>query len=697
MTDSDSIKFKIEDNIGIIIGNNAPVNALSHSVRQGLLDNLKKLNDDQSVTGIILMGEGRTFFAGADISEFGKPMQTPSLNDVINEFELSKKPIVAAMHGTPLGGGLELALGCNYRVALKSTNLGLPEVKLGIIPGAGGTQRLPRLAGIEKALSMITSGTPIPATEALNHGIVDAIYDEELLANSKKFLLDKIETLDSHPITSKINERITADSKSIFEDFTSKIKKKFRGRKSPLSAIEAVKATTELDFKTGLEKERELFKICHDSTESSSLIHMFFSERQALKIPDIPKDTLAKEINSVAVLGCGTMGGGIAMSFANVNIPVVILENDQESLDKGMELIKNNYYKTVSKGRLTREKADKRISNISGSTDYNVIKDADIVIEAVFEDMSLKKKVFKQIDGIAKPGCILASNTSTLDIDEIASATQRPNDVIGTHFFSPANVMKLLEVVRGSNTGKEIIAATMKLAKRIKKIPVLAGNCDGFIGNRMFHSYIRQAHALAEEGAKVSEIDKAAYEFGWAMGPFAVNDLAGNDVGWRIRKRQMTEGNYDNIRYTATVADKLCEKGRFGQKTSRGFYIYDPETRKRLDDPEVDEMFEKVAKEKGIVRRTINKEEIMARLNWALLNTGCLILEEGFALRASDIDVIYAYGYGYPAWRGGPMKFAQDYGLDKVLQEIKNFKKNDDGMWPISSYLEELANSGKKF
>ena len=696
MNENKAVEYEIIDNIGIIKGTNPPVNALSYAVRTGLIKSLEKLSDDTSIEGIVLIGDGRTFFAGADISEFGKPMQEPDLNQVIKVFEESKKPIVAALHGTPLGGGLELAMGCNYRVALSSTKLGLPEVKLGIIPGAGGTQRLPRLAGIEKALSMITSGIPISSKDALESGVIEEIFEDALIANAINFIKGKLH-LESHPITSEIKDKIVNIDNEIFENFSKKIEKKYRGRKSPLHAIEAVKASANLDFAEGLKKERELFKICHDSKESSSLIHMFFSERKALKIPDIPKETKVLPINSAAVIGCGTMGGGIAMNFANVGIPVVVIENSQESLDKGMKIIEKNYLNTVSKGRMNESDFKNKMSLIKGATNLESISNVDVIVEAVFEEMSLKKEMFERIDKLAKENCILATNTSTLDIDKIAESTSRPNYVIGTHFFSPANVMKLLEIVRGKNTSKEVIASTMKLAKSIKKVPVLAGNCDGFIGNRMFHEYVRQAHALAEEGAKVSDIDRVIYDFGWAMGPFAVNDLAGNDVGWRIRKRHKKEGKYDNLRYTSTVADQLCELGRYGQKTNRGFYIYDSQTRQKQIDPEVDMMFEKVAKEKGISRRNIDDNEILNRLSWALLNTGCMILQEGFALRASDIDVTYAYGYGYPHWRGGPMQYGQDYGLEKVLEEIEGFRKNNPDMWPKCSYLEELVKGNKKF
>ncbi len=681
------------DNIGIIKVTNPPVNALSFAVRSQLLISLDNLLNDSNIDGIILIGEGRTFVAGADISEFGKPMKQPDLNSVISKYEKSHKPIVAALHGTPLGGGLELAMGCNYRIALDSTKLGLPEVKLGIIPGAGGNIRLPRLVGPVKAIEMIISGTPIIAKDALNNNLIDQLVTTNLLESAIKFITSKI--AETHPIASERKDKINNFDPKIFEKTKIKITKKMRGRKSPLFALKAIEYATSLPFKDALIKERELFKECHDSEESSSLIHMFFSEREATKIPDIPKEIKTRNIKTAAVIGCGTMGGGIAMNFANIGIPVLIIESNPELLEKGLNIIKNNYKKTVEKGRLSESKMQERMSLITGDLDLSSVSNADIIIEAVFEEMKLKKELFAKLDQYAKNSAILASNTSTLDIDAIANSTSRPGNVIGTHFFSPANVMKLLEVVRGSETNKDVIASTMLLGKKIKKVPVLAGNCDGFIGNRMFHEYIRQAHALAEEGALVADIDRVIFEFGWAMGPFAVNDLAGNDVGWRIRKRHKDEGKYDNLRYTSSVADRLCEMGRYGQKTGRGFYIYNPETREKTTDPEVDELYIQISRDKGIKRRNISDDEILNRLNWSLVNTGCMILEEGYALRASDIDVVYTYGYGYPSWRGGPMKYAEHIGLSKVVKDIELFRKSGDGMWPNCSLLEEYALSGK--
>ncbi len=690
------VSLIIKNNVGIIQVNNPPVNALSANVRSGLVNCLDQCIQNKTIESIVLIGGGRTFMAGADISEFGKPMKNPDLNEVIKKYENSTKPIVAALHGTPLGGGLEVAMGCNYRIAIKTTRLGLPEVKLGLLPGAGGTQRLPRLVGPEKAIEMITSGNPINASYALELGLVDSISENDLLEDAIAFSIEKINK-SNHPRVRDLNDKITSADPEVFNKARLMVSKKMRGREGPMRCIAAVEGATNLEFDEGLKNERKLFIECHDSEESTSLIHMFFSERGATKIPDVPKETQTREVNSATVLGCGTMGGGIAMSFANAKIPVTIIETNKEALEKGMNIIEKNYRNTVSKGRLSQEEMDKRLALINGTTEWDAISNTDMIVEAVFEEMELKKEIFSKIDKLAKPDAILASNTSTLDIDAIASATNRPENVIGTHFFSPANVMQLLEVVRGDNTSKEIIASTMALGKKIKKSPVLAGNCDGFIGNRMFHDYVRQAHALAEEGASVARIDKVIYDFGWAMGPFAVNDLAGNDVGWRIRKRHKTEGKYNNLRYTSTVADQLCEIGRYGQKTGRGFYIYDPNTRAASNDPEVDEMFTKIAKEKGIVQRDISDEEILNRLSWSLVNTGAMILEEGYALRASDLDIVYIYGYGYPSWRGGPMHYAEHIGLAKVVEDIKKFRNAGDGMWPVCKLLEDLAASNKSF
>ncbi len=692
------VTYQVKDNIGIITVENPPVNALSQAVRAGLAECLEKGINDNEAKALIVTGGGRTFMAGADISEFGKPAKNPDLNSVINAYENSPKATIAALHGTPYGGGLEVSMGCHYRIANSKTLLGLPEVKLGLLPGAGGTQRLPRLAGPEIALEMITSGNPIPASKALKEGLVEEVHEvnslDELIEKAIVFAKSIIAN-NSHPKSKERNEKISNISDEIFDNAIKKITPRLRGREGPLRCIEAVRGAVNLDFEDGLKNERALFQICHDSDESAALIHSFFSERMANKIPGLDKNTPLRDINKAVVLGCGTMGGGIAMSFVNAGIPVSIIETNEELLNKGMDIIKNNYAATVSKGRLSQDNMNKRMNLLTPTLDWDVMKDADIIIEAVFEEMDIKKEVFNKIDNLAKDGAILASNTSTLDIDEIASATKRPSEVVGTHFFSPANVMRLLEIVRGAETSLDILATLMSLAKKIKKVGIIAGNCDGFVGNRMFHQYVTQAHLLVEEGATPEQIDSVAEEWGWAMGPFAVNDLAGNDVGWRIRKRHKEENYYEGKKYASTVADRLCELGRFGQKVGKGFYKYDPATRKRESDPEVLNIIEEVRREKGINPREISNEEILSRLHGALINEGTRILEEGHAFRASDIDVCYINGYGFPAHRGGPMWQADKIGLDKIIQEIDSHKNADNLSWPESNLLNELKQSNK--
>ena len=637
--------------------------------------------------------------AGADISEFGKPTMSPDLNSVIFEYENSSKPTIAALHGTPLGGGLEVSMGCHYRVANSKTLLGLPEVKLGLLPGAGGTQRLPRLVGPELALEMITSGNPIPANKAMKEGLVSEIYEntthEELIDNAIVFA-NKILSNNDHPKSRNRAEKITNISPDIFDNAIKKITPRLRGREGPLRCIEAVRGAIDLSFEEGIKNERDLFKLCHDSDESEALIHSFFSERMANKIPGMDKNTPLRPINKAVVIGCGTMGGGIAMSFVNAGIPVSVIETTSEFLDKGMSVIKNNYSTTVSKGRLSQENMDKRMALLTPTLDWDVIKEADIVIEAVFEEMEIKKEIFAKIDNLAKEGAILASNTSTLDIDEIADATNRPEEVVGTHFFSPANVMRLLEIVRGSRTKVDILATLMSLAKKIKKVGIIAGNCDGFVGNRMFHQYVMQAHLLVEEGATPEQVDSVAENWGWAMGPFAVNDLAGNDVGWLIRKRHKAENYYEGKKYASDVADRLCELGRFGQKVGKGFYKYDPKTRKRESDPEVHKIIEDVRKEKGVNPREISDDEILSRLHGALINEGTRILEEGHAFRASDIDVCYINGYGFAAHRGGPMWQADKMGVNKIAKEINNHRNADNLSWPESKLMNQLEESNGK-
>ncbi len=696
---SSPVTYERKENIGIITVNNPPVNALSQAVRAGLSDCLKEALNDSAAEAVIVTGGGRTFMAGADISEFGKPTMSPDLNSVIFEYEDSGKPTIAALHGTPLGGGLEVSMGCHYRVANSKTLLGLPEVKLGLLPGAGGTQRLPRLVGPELALEMITSGNPIPANKAMKEGLVSEIYEntthEELIDNAIVFA-KKILSNNNHPKSRERSEKITNISPDIFDNAIKKITPRLRGREGPLRCIEAVRGAIDLNFEEGIKNERDLFKLCHDSDESEALIHSFFSERMANKIPGMDKNTPLRPINKAVVIGCGTMGGGIAMSFVNAGIPVSVIETTSEFLDKGMSVIKNNYSTTVSKGRLSQENMDKRMALLTPTLDWDVIKEADIVIEAVFEEMEIKKEIFAKIDNLAKEGAILASNTSTLDIDEIADATSRPEEVVGTHFFSPANVMRLLEIVRGSRTKVDILATLMSLAKKIKKVGIIAGNCDGFVGNRMFHQYVMQAHLLVEEGATPEQVDSVAENWGWAMGPFAVNDLAGNDVGWLIRKRHKAENYYEGKKYASDVADRLCELGRFGQKVGKGFYKYDPKTRKRESDPEVHKIIEDVRREKGVNPREISDDEILSRLHGALINEGTRILEEGHAFRASDIDVCYVNGYGFAAHRGGPMWQADKMGVNKIAKEINNHRNADNLSWPESKLMNQLEESNGK-
>jgi len=696
---SSPVTYERKENIGIITVNNPPVNALSQAVRAGLSDCLKEALNDSATEAVIVTGGGRTFMAGADISEFGKPTMSPDLNSVIFEYEDSIKPTIAALHGTPLGGGLEVSMGCHYRVANSKTLLGLPEVKLGLLPGAGGTQRLPRLVGPELALEMITSGNPIPANKAMKEGLVSEIYEntthEELIDNAIVFA-KKVLSNNDHPKSRERTEKITNISPDIFDNAIKKITPRLRGREGPLRCIEAVRGAVDLSFEEGIKNERDLFKLCHDSDESEALIHSFFSERMANKIPGMDKNTPLRPINKAVVIGCGTMGGGIAMSFVNAGIPVSVIETTSEFLDKGMGVIKNNYSTTVSKGRLSQENMDKRMALLTPTLDWDVIKEADIVIEAVFEEMEIKKEIFAKIDNLAKKGAILASNTSTLDIDEIADATSRPEEVVGTHFFSPANVMRLLEIVRGSRTKVDILATLMSLAKKIKKVGIIAGNCDGFVGNRMFHQYVMQAHLLVEEGATPEQVDSVAENWGWAMGPFAVNDLAGNDVGWLIRKRHKAENYYEGKKYASDVADRLCELGRFGQKVGKGFYKYDPKTRKRESDPEVHKIIEDVRREKGVNPREISDDEILSRLHGALINEGTRILEEGHAFRASDIDVCYVNGYGFAAHRGGPMWQADKMGVNKIAKEINNHRNADNLSWPESKLMNQLEESNGK-
>jgi 3-hydroxyacyl-CoA dehydrogenase len=696
---TDLVQLTKDHGIAIITINNPPVNALSPGVPEGIARAIEQVNNDATVQACVLIGGGRTFVSGADIKEFGKMRSgnapgTMNFPDLLTRVENCRKPVVMAIHGNALGGGLELAMAGHYRVALAGAQVGQPEVKLGIIPGAHGTQRLPRLAGVAKAVEMCAGGSLIKAEEALKFGIVDRVVEGDLLTGAVSFA--RAVASKPAPKTSDRNEKLGTpeENAAIFAAAREAARKKQRGLMAPLAAIDAVEAATKLPFDEGCAFERKLFTECLQSDQSKALIHVFFSEREAAKIPDVPKDTPAIPVNRVAVVGSGTMGGGIAMVLANSGIPVLLKEADQAALDRGLANIRKNYANSVSRGRITEQFADERLKLIQPTLTYDGFADVDLVIEAVFEGMDLKKEVFKELDRVCKPGAILASNTSTLNIDEIASSTSRPEFVIGTHFFSPANVMRLLEIVRGKRTGREVISTAMQLSKKLGKIGVLVGNCRGFVGNRMFHPYVRESVFLVEEGASVEAVDKALYDFGMAMGPLAVGDLAGLDVGWRIRK-EYRHLEKPGVRQPF-AGDRLCELGRFGQKTGAGWYKYD-EKRQAVHDPEVASLVRQWASEAGIPQREISAGEIVDRCVYALVNEGARILEEGFALRASDIDIIYLNGYGFPAHRGGPMWYADSVGLKHVYERVSEFHRQHGENWQPAPLLERLAAQGRTF
>ncbi|MBG98777.1 MAG: 3-hydroxyacyl-CoA dehydrogenase [Solibacterales bacterium] len=703
---SNLVGFTRNGSIGVITIHNPPVNALSPGVPEGIAAAVLDNQDNEEIEAFVLIGEGRTFIAGADIREFdkitsGKSREDKGLHPVLNILESSSKPIVAAIHGTAFGGGLEVAQACHYRVALRSSQVGQPEVKLGIIPGAAGTQRLPRLAGVEKAAEMCAFGNPVGATEALECDIVDKIVDgvtqEELQVNAVAFAHQVAASGGPHPRASEKIDKLgdEAANSKIFSALRMQVRKKCHGYMAPLKNIDAVEAATKLPFKEGLVREAEIFEECLFSDQSKALIHAFFGEREVRKIPDVPRDTPTIEIQNAGVIGAGTMGSGIAMTYVNAGIPVRLCEVNQERLDQGMAAIRKNYQRSINRGRFTQEYVESRLRLIKPQLSYAGFEEVDIIVEAVFESMALKKEIFGEIDRVAKPHAILASNTSTLSIDEIASVTSRPASVIGNHFFSPANVMRLLEIVRGEQTSKETIASCMALARRLRKVGVLVGNCFGFVGNRMFHSYTREAQFLAEEGTPVSLIDKTLYDFGWAMGPFAVLDLAGLDVGYRIRK-ELPPGLLPKEGRQAYLSDRLYGLGRYGQKTGSGYYKYD-ENLKQLEDTEVVNLAAAIAAEYGIEQHTATQEEIIDRTLLTLANSGSQILEENVALRPVDIDMIYLNGYGFPAFRGGPMWYADSIGLDKVYERILEFEKRDPIWWKPSALLSQLATQGKTF
>jgi len=696
---SELVQLTGQNDVAVITINNPPVNALSPGVPEGVAGAFANIEKDDAVKAVVLIGGGRTFVAGADINEFGKitsgkGMCLDEIKPMLLRVENCSRPVVMAIHGTAFGGGLELAMAGHYRVAVPGAQVGQPEVKLGLIPGAAGTQRLPRLAGVAKAVEMCAEGNPVKAEEALKCGILDRLIEGDLLTGAIAFA--KEVTGKPAPKTRERNGKLGAagENAAIFAAARENARKKQRYLIAPLAAIDAVEAATKLPFQQGCEEEQRLFTKCLFSDQSKALIHVFFGEREVGKIPDVPKETPVIPVNSVGVVGAGTMGGGIAMVFANVGIPVLVKETDQAALNRGLSNIQKNYGNSVKRGRFTQQFADERLRLIQPTLRYDGFAKVDMVVEAVFEGMALKKEVFAELDGVCKPGAILASNTSTLNINEIASATSRPQAVIGTHFFSPANVMRLLEIVRGKATGKDVIATCMQLSRKLGKIGVLVGNCMGFVGNRMFGPYRREAQFLVEEGASIEAVDNALYEFGMAMGPLATGDLAGLDVGWRIRK-EYRHLQKPGLRQPFTE-DRLCELGRFGQKTGAGWYKYD-ENRKASADPEVAALIRKWTSEAGIPQRQISSEEIVDRCLYALVNEGARILEEGYALRAVDIDIIYLNGYGFPAYRGGPMWYADTVGLKKVYERIREFQQRHGEWWEPAPLLKGLAEQGKTF
>jgi len=686
--------YEIIENIAIITINNPPVNAMDLKTRQSLSNAFDQLNSDDSAKAAVLICAGRTFIAGADISEFDQlPFKDPWLPEAVQKIEDANKPVIAAIHGSALGGGLEVAMGCHFRCAVKSARLGLPEVTLGLLPGASGTQRLPRLAGVKKALDMMLSGKPVNAEEALECGIIDKIIETDLQEGAIAFAKEILEKQTPVKRLSQTDVAKTDVTAELFAEYRQQIAKTARGFFAPEQIIKCVEAAVELPYKEALEVENDLFLECLKSDHSKAQRNLFFAEREISRIPDVPKDTASREINSVAIIGAGTMGCGIAMNFLNANIPVTLLEVDQAGLDRGLNIIRDNYAGQVKKGRLSQDRMDQYTACLKGSTDYADISDTDLVIEAVFENMAIKKEVFKKLDQVCKAGAILATNTSTLDIDIIASYTKRPEDVIGLHFFAPANIMPLLEIVRGHKTAKDVIATAFKLSKTIRKVGVLVGVCFGFVGNRMFLPYVREAELMMLEGVSAERIDKVACDWGMAMGPHAVTDLSGQDVFFKIIDEW--EDQPDDPAYFR-LCKALYELGRYGQKTGAGKYLY--EGRKAVDDPEVATIARQEAEKLGIEQRDISDDEIIQRLLYAMINEGALILEQGIALRPGDIDVIYANGYGLPRYRGGPMFYADLIGLKQVYDGICLFRERyGDRYWTPASLLEQLAKEGKTF
>lgn len=688
---SEVVKVERRDAVAIVIVNSPPVNALSAAVRKGIADGVKSAQADDSVKAIVIACAGRTFIAGADITEFGKPPQSPSLHEVIEVIENSSKPVVAAIHGTALGGGLELALGCHFRVATKDAKLGLPEVKLGLLPGAGGTQRLPRAVGPEMAVAMIVGGNPISAAEALKNGLIEEIIDGEPAVGGEAFArkalaekrpLRKLRDDDSKLAAAKAD-------KSIFTNAAAAANKRNRGLEAPLAAAEAVSHSLDQSFDQALKSERELFLKLMNGDQSKAQRYAFFSEREAAKVSGVPDGTKPRDVKQVAIIGAGTMGGGIAMSFANAGIPVTLIETGDEQLKRGLGIMQKNYEATAARGGIPADAPAKRMGLIKGVVGLENVKDADLIIEAVFETMAIKKEVFGKLDQHAKPGAVLATNTSYLNINEIAAMTKRPQDVLGMHFFSPANVMKLCEIVRGEKTAPDALMTAVAIAKRIAKVPVVVGVCDGFVGNRMLAARGKQAEKFLFEGALPQQVDAVVTKFGIPMGPFAMGDLAGLDIGWRSRQDRGIKSE---------IADAICEAGRFGQKTGKGYYKYEGGSRSPLPDPEIDKLIEETTAKLGLKRRQISDDEILERMMYPMINEGARILEEKIAARPSDIDVVWLYGYGWPIYRGGPMFYADSVGLKHIADRLSFYAKqtNDPSLEP-TPLLKRLADEGKTF
>ena len=685
---TDMADYEVRGNVALLAIDNPPVNALSHGVRAGMVGGLAKAAADDDVAAVLLVCKGRTFIAGADITEFGKPMKAPGLGEAIEAMEQSSKPVIAAIHGTALGGGLETAMACHYRVGVASARFGQPEVKLGLLPGAGGTQRLPRLVGYQKALEMCAVGNPIGAQEALEGGLIDEIVDDVFeggVAFAKKVIAEQRPLKKIRDLEEKVNE--ARANRQLFDDFRRRIGRRTRGFDAPEANVRAIEAGLDMSFDDALDYERRLFADLMAGKQSIAQRYYFFAEREAAKVPDVPRDTRMRKIEKVGVLGCGTMGGGISMNFANRGIGVTIVEAEQSRIDHGFGVIRKNYERTAKRGRMTMDQVDECMGLLNGVTDREALADCDLVIEAVFENMDLKKEIFASLDRIVKPGAILATNTSALDVNEIASATSRPEDVIGMHFFSPANIMRLLEVVRGEKTAKDVIHTSMTLSKQIGKVPVLVGVCRGFVGNRILFQRQTQAQRIILEGAKYYDVDRVLYDFGFPMGPFAMSDLAGLDIGWNEKESASRD-----------IRDILCESGRRGQKNGRGYYVYDPETRASAPDPEVLQIISDFGAARGIAQREIGEEEIVERCLYPMVNEGAKILEEGIAIRPSDIDVIWVNGYGWPIYRGGPMHWGDSVGLGKIVDRMREFAgESGDDFWHPSGLLADLAAQGKSF